>query len=87
MREEMIVKQITEFIVARGASIIHLKYYRKIFGNIELLTEHNSQTFEIVTDRGEIYCNKNLVCDNSYHVSGMNDTIGKLLEVVASVLN
>lgn len=87
MKEAAILRKISDLAAAYGATLVYFKYYKKTFGNIVVSLEYNRQVYEFITDRGEIYCNKTLVCDNSYHVAGADDTINRLLEVITSTIS
>lgn len=41
-----------------------------------------AQLAAVLPDRGEIYCNHELICDNSYHVAGKSDTSDTLARVI-----
>lgn len=87
MKESVVLRKISDLAAAYGATIVYFKYYKKIFGNVVVRLEFNRQIYEFITDRGEIYCNKILICDNSYHAAGSDDRINKLLEVIASIIS
>ncbi len=86
MKEKTIKSRIEKLVASYDATLLYFKYYKKIFGNIEVEIVCDGKTYEFITDRGEIYCNKKFICDNSYHIAGADDTIDKLLEVIASTI-
>lgn len=82
MKKLMIYLKLSSFLAEYGASIVSFSYYPKIFGNIVVTVSFGSSVYEFITDRGDIYCNKQLICDNSYHIPGRSDTVDKLIEVM-----
>ena len=65
-----------------NAKIIKFEYYKRIFGNFIIEIEYNDKIYNIVTDKGDIYLNNQLICDSSYHIAGKDDTIEKILEIL-----
>lgn len=74
------------FLKSYGAELITYEYYSKIFGNYIVVIKVEGQLHTFITDRGEINHNSKMVCDNSYHVAGCDDTFSKLLEVIQNEL-
>lgn len=85
-RERKIKEKLNFFLNEHDAKLVNFEYYYEIFGNIVIDIEFMSITHRFVTDRGEIYHNENLVCDNSYHVAGKSDTLEMLVKVIEEKL-
>lgn len=67
--------------------VIEFNYYKQIFGNIVLRIKKEDKELNFVTDRGEIYCNSELLCDYEYLRKENKTTPQKLLEVIELKLN
>lgn len=77
------IKQtLIDFLTSNGATIIGFEYYPKIFGNIVLTIQYNQLSYELITDRGEIYLNEKFICK----VSSGEDQITKLTEVISEFI-
>ena len=74
------------FLSEKGAKLIKYEYYKDAFGDFNLVIEYNGQVHNFFTDKGAIGYNNKLVCSNSYHVAGENDTFPKLLEQIRETL-
>ena len=85
MKAEIYEKLVSAASV-HGAKIVSFSYYPEYFGDMVVTVDYHNSRFEFTTDRGEIYCNNEFVCDGSYHVAGKKDTIDKLIEVMQSIL-
>lgn len=79
-------EQLKDFLGAYGAELITFDYYSKIFGNFNVVIKVEDKLHTFITDRGEIIHNSKMVCDNSYHVAGCDDTFSKLIEVIKKEL-
>lgn len=66
--------------------VIEFNYYKRIFGNIVLRIKKEKE-LNFVTDRGEIYCNGELLCDHEYFRKENKTTPEKLLELMELKLN
>ncbi len=66
--------------------LVKYEYYSKIFGNFNIEIIKQNQLHSFITDRGEIYHNSIMICDNSYHIAGEDDTFLKLVEVIKKEL-
>lgn len=86
MKKNKIYDKLNNFLIANNARLHSFEYYENVFGNIVLVVEYNQALYEFVTDKGEIYCNNQFVCDNTYHTKGQDDTILKLIEVIEEKL-
>jgi hypothetical protein len=67
--------------------VIEFNYYNRIFGNIVLRIKKGEKELNFVTDRGEIYCNSELLCDYEYLRKENKTTPQKLLEIIEFKLN
>lgn len=67
--------------------LIEFSYYKKIFGNIVLKIKIEENELSFITDRGEIYCNSELLCDYEYLRNENKTTPQKLLELIELKLN
>lgn len=70
-----------------NSELIIFEYYKNIFGNFKIVIKSGEQIHTFITDRGEIYHNNTLICDNSYHKAGIDDTFMKLVEVIKQKLS
>ena len=67
--------------------VIEFNYYKKIFGNIVLKIKKEEKELNFITDRGDIYCNSELLCNYDYIRKEHKKTPDKLLEMVELKLN
>lgn len=67
--------------------VIEFNYYKQIFGNIVLKIKKEEKELKFITDRGEIYCNSELLCDYEYLRKENKTTPEKLLELIELKLN
>lgn len=74
--------QLLKLIDKYNFEVIEFNYYNKIFGNIVLRIKKEDKELNFVTDRGEIYCNSELLCNYEYLRKGNKTTPQKLLEVI-----
>lgn len=78
--------RLASFLSMHHADLISFSYSPEYFGNIAVSVEYEGVVFAFCTDRGEIYCNNEFVCNNAYHTPGRDDTLDKLIEVIQSRL-
>ena len=79
--------QLAAALPESGAEIVAFSYTPELFGNISLTVEYGGKRFVFDTDRGEIYCNHQLICNNAYHVPGKSDTPDMLARVMREKLD
>ena len=53
-------------VLPTEATLVSFDYNGKVFGNIVVEIEVAKIMHTFVTDRGEIYHNKKMICDSSY---------------------
>ena len=82
MKKKSVYDFLSEFLISNNVKILSFNYYKKIFVNIVLLIEYNNIRYEFITDRGEIFMNKKLICNNSYMKKGKNSTVDKLIQIL-----
>ena len=58
--------QLSKLMDKYNFEVIEFNYYNKIFGNIVLRIKKEEKELNFVTDRGEIYCNSELLCNYEY---------------------
>ena len=78
--------QLSKLMEKYNFEVIEFNYYKQTFGNIVLKIK-KEKDLNFVTDRGEIYCNGELICDYEYLRKENKTTPQKLLEVVESKLS
>ncbi len=79
--------QLSKLMDKYNFEVIEFNYYNKIFGNIVLRIKKEGKELNFVTDRGEIYCNSELLSDYEYLRKENKTTPQKLLEVIELKLN
>ncbi len=79
--------QLSKLMDKYNFEVIEFNYYNKIFGNIVLKIKKEDKELIFVTDRGEIYCNSELLCNYEYLRKENKRTPQKLLEVIELKLN
>lgn len=79
--------QLSKLMDKYNFEVIEFNYYKQIFGNIVLKIKKNEKELNFVTDRGEIYCNGELLCGYEYLRKENKTTPQKLLEVIELKLN
>lgn len=84
--EKLLIVKINSLLKQKNAKLIEFKYYKKVFGNMVVLIENGEQKHLFVADKGAIYHNDKLFCDNSYHIKGKDDCFNKLCEAIMTVL-
>lgn len=85
-KKARIYAQLAAAVSDSGAEIVDFSYTPEMFGNISLTVEYGGERFVFDTDRGEIYCNHELICHNAYHVAGKSDTLDALSRVIREKL-
>lgn len=84
IKDEALRNKINEIISETGYVLVVFNINYKCFGNILLkLVCENKKNIKIITDRGDIYLNGELVCDHSYHIAGFDDTPLKVIEILS----
>ena len=78
--------QLSKLMEKYNFEVIEFNYYKQTFGNIVLKIK-KEKDLNFVTDRGEIYCNGELICDYEYLRKENKTTPQKLLEVIELKLN
>lgn len=81
-KAKMMKDEINILLERNNARLINFEFYYNVFGNIIVEIEVNNQIHLFMTDRGEIYHNQKIICDNSYHVAGKSDTFEMLVDVI-----
>ena len=76
-----------EQILPDGCTLLLFEYDKKHFGNMIAEIQSPSKVYTFVTDRGEVYCNKKMICDSSYRYLEKEDTFSKLLSIIKNELN
>lgn len=79
--------QLSKLMDKYNFEVIEFNYYNRIFGNIVLRIKKGEKELNFVTDRGEIYCNSELLCDYEYLRKENKTTLQKLLEIIEFKLN
>lgn len=79
--------QLSKLMDKYNFEVIEFNYYKQIFGNIVLRIKKEEIELNFITDRGEIYCNSELLCDYEYLRKENKTTPQKLLEVIELKLN
>ena len=74
--------QLSKLMEKYNFEVIEFNYYKQIFGNIVLIIKKEEMELNFVTDRGEIYCNSELLCDYEYLRKENKTTPQKLLELI-----
>ncbi len=72
--------QLSKLMDKYNFEVIEFNYYKQIFGNIVLRIKKEGKEFNFITDRGEIYCNSELLCDYEYLRNENKTTPQKLIE-------
>lgn len=70
-----------------GGEIVLIEYYPRFFGNIILEFKKNGKMYKCIVDRGEIYLNKEMICNNSYIREEGKSPCQKLIEIIISTAN
>ena len=79
--------QLSKLMDKYNFEVIEFNYYKKIFGNIVLRIKKEDKELNFVTERGEIYCNSEFLCNYEYLRKENKTTPQKLLEVIELKLN
>ena len=74
--------ELTKILDKYGCELIDFHYYKKVFGNIVLKIVLKDKELNFVTDRGEIYCNGELLCNYDYLKNENKTTSQKLIELM-----
>ena len=86
MNKKQIYEQMKKIVETSGGKILLFEYHKKIFVNIIITIQKGLCVYEFVTDRGEIFCNKKPICNDSYYREENKKTHEKLLEVIKGIL-
>lgn len=84
---EKFKSQLSKLMDKYNFEVIEFNYYKKIFGNIVLKIKKEEKELNFITDRGDIYCNSELLCNYDYIRKENKKTTDKLLEMVELKLN
>ena len=84
---EKFKSQLSKLMDKYNFEVIEFNYYKKIFGNIVLKIKKEEKELNFITDRGDIYCNSELLCNYDYIRKDNKKTPDKLLEMVELKLN
>ena len=79
--------QLSKLMNKYSFEVIEFNYYKQIFGNIVLRIKKGNKVLNFITDRGEIYCNSELLCGYDYLRDENKSTPQKLLEEIELKLN
>lgn len=79
--------QLSKLMDKYNFEVIEFNYYKQIFGNIVLKIKKEEIELNFITDRGEIYCNSELLCGYEYLRNENKTTPQKLLELIELKLN
>lgn len=86
MNRKQIIKEfeseLGKLLKKYNCELIDFEYYHRIFGNMVLTIRFRDITLDFVTDRGEIYCNGEFLCDYEYLRRENKTTPQKLLEQI-----
>ena len=89
MRKKFTIEEMKQCIISvlpSNAMLIDFLYDSKCFGNMIVKIKQNRINHTFITDRGEIYHNKKMVCDNSYQYKENEDTFSKLIQIIKDTL-
>ncbi len=79
---DSIVKMIENSLLNTKYRLISFERDHSCFGNIIVVIEKGIKKFRFVTDRGDIYCNYDLIIPHGYHEAGKDDTPQYLVEAI-----
>ena len=81
------VTEIGKAVKSIGGEILCLDYSIKYFGNIILIFIKDNNEYKYIVDRGEIYFNKKMICNDSYFCEEGKSPYQKLIEIIISTVN
>ena len=82
MSDDEIIKMICDALASTDFKIISFNRNHEFFGNMILVIANGKQRLEYITDRGDIFCNSELVIAHGYHVAGKDDTPIYLIQAI-----
>jgi hypothetical protein len=87
MDNQIIRKEIEKMLEKSTFVLTEFDYDPEIFGNIIAVLYNGYKKYRFVTDRGEIWCNHQLIFLSDYHVAGVDDTPIYLMKAIQQVLD
>lgn len=78
--------ELKQILIDHNVDLINFEIFYKAFEDIITVIKFKNEVHTFTTDRGEIYYNGRPICNNSYHVTGENDTFSTLVEVIIKEL-
>lgn len=67
--------------------LAEFSYDPLLFGNMFAVIYNDTKAYRFSTDRGEIWCNHDLIYPNNTHVKGQEDTLVYLLKAIQKLLD
>jgi len=58
----------------------------QIFGNMTVQIESLNSIYIFITDRGDIFCNNEIIIPHGYHIAGNDDTPINLLKAIETII-
>ena len=86
MKLKNIKSEVLKVLDRYECELVDIEYYKKIFGNIVVKVRFCEKDLDFVVDRGEIYCNGEMLSTYEYLRSENKTTLQKLLEIIDSTL-
>ena len=83
-KEKML--NLLQAILPKEIKTISFAYDASCFGNIVVVLSAPDGKHMFTSDRGEIYHNGKMLCDNSYMYIEKKDTFSKMLELIKTEL-
>lgn len=77
-----IEEKIKRLLQKYNSTLVKFEYYPKAFGDIELIINVQGKELKFNTDRGDVFCNGQMICSHEYKRSEHKATWQVLLEVV-----
>ena len=87
MNELEIRQKIENMLENSTFDLAEFSYDPLIFGNLSAIIYNDTKAYQFSTDRGEIWCNRELIYPNNYHVKGQEDTPVYLMKAIRKLLD
>lgn len=78
--------ELKKTLLEHNAYLLNFEILYKTFGDIIITIKFENKIHNFTTDRGDIYYNGRPIRNNSYHVTGEDDTFCTLVEIITKEL-
>jgi hypothetical protein len=86
MNDHEIRQGILKKLNGTSFKLLHLERNHKAFGNMIAKIKSENKEYDFISDRGDIYCNDDIIFTASYHITGEDDSPVYLLKAIEQLI-